>query len=183
MKAFIDTFLRILTVVLDSGAAWFFCCIVSAVIFPIVLERIIFYIPKLIMLSRNNEVYYKSVLFTVLEVVLWVGIPLVVYCYLYYFQNRLFVLSTTSIPALVAWIISILYIFRRLTNFDRTIKRDFYYDIYMRYIKPEALSEYMNFIEELDTLELDKLKELANQPIKYMHKQAVLRKLKEVSMS
>ena len=52
----------------------------------------------------------------------------------------------------------------------------------MRYIKPEALSEYMNFIEELDSLGLDEIKALEEKPMRYMHKQAVLRKLKEVTM-
>ena len=182
MKTIADTFLNLLSIVLDFAATWLFCCVIAVVILPIVLDRIIFYIPKLIVLYRNKEVYFKGVVITFLEVIFWVTISASIYIYLYIFQNHLFVLATTESPAIFAWFISIIYIIRRMTNFDRTIKRNFYYEIYMRYIKPEALSEYMNFIEDLDSLELNEIKELAAKPIKYMYKQAALRKLKEASM-
>ena len=178
-----DKILSIFTVILDFGAAWFFCCIVSVVILPIVLDRIIFYIPKLFLLSRNNEVYYKSVIITLLEVIFWVVVVAGIYLCLYLFLPHLFVLSTTGTPAMVAWVICIINLVLRFSKFDRTIKRNFYYEIYMRYIKPEALSEYMNFLEDLDTLEVEAIKELSAEPMRYMHKQAVLRKLKEAAMN
>lgn len=183
MREFAETVLNALTVILDSAAAWFFCCVIAVIIFPIVLDRIIFYLPKLILLSQNKEVYFRSIVYTFLEVVFWVGLSTAYYIYLYMFQHHLFVLASTDFPALFAWLISLVYMIRRFLNFDRTIKKNFYYEIYMRYIKPEALSEYMNFIEDLDSLEIEEMKELANKPIRYMHKQAVLRKLKEASMS
>ena len=182
MSVFPERFLNVLSVILDFGAAWFFCCIISVVIFPVVLDRIIFYIPKLFMLSRNGEVYYKSIVITFLEVIFWAVISVGIYIFLYYYLHHLFVLSTLGYPALVAWAICIINIVRRMINFDRTIKRNFYYEIYMRYIKPEAYSEYTNFIEDLDSLDVDEIKKLADEPMRYMHKQAVLRKLKEVAL-
>ena len=183
MKAFADTFINILSIFLDSAAEWFFCCVISIFILPMVLDRIFFYIPKLVSLSRSGEVYYRSILLTSLEAILWAGIILGIYFYLYIFQHHLFVAATTGYPALVAWAITIIYIIRRFMNFDRTVKRNFYYEIYMRYIKPEAYSDYLNFIESLDNLELDEIKYLADEPLRYMHKQAALRKLKEATMN
>ena len=179
---FVEKMLSVLTVFLDSAAAWFFCCIISVIIFPIILDRIIFYIPKLFLLARNNEVFYRSVFLTFMEAVLWICISVGIYVYLYFFQPHLFELATTGYPALVAWGICIINLVLRFMRFDRTIKRNFYYEIYMRYIKPEALNEYMSFIEDLDSLEIEEIKELVNEPMRYMHKQAVLRKLKEASM-
>lgn len=182
MRSFIDHFVNILSILLDSAAAWFFCCVIAVFILPLILDRIFFYIPRLIRLSRNNEVYYRSIFLTTLEALLWTVIIICIYVYLYFFQNNLFLLATVKTPALIAWLITIMYIFRRLLRFDRTIKRNFYYEIYMRYIKPEALSDYLNFIEHLDTLELEDIKKLTNEPLRYMHKQAALRKLKEATM-
>jgi hypothetical protein len=180
---FVKTSFNYLSVFLDSAAAWFFCCVIAVIILPIVLDRIIFYIPKLFILSRNNEVYYRSVVLTFLEVVLWVTIIAAIYIVLYLYQPHLFALVTTDYPALVAWIICIANIVVRLKNFDRIIKRNFYYEIYMRYIKPEALSEYTKFIEELDSLDIDEIVKLTDEPMRYMHKQAVLRKLREITMN
>ena len=183
MIIFFEKALGVLTLILDSAAAWFFCCIIFVIILPIVLDRVIFYIPKLFLLSRNKEVYYRSVVITFLEVVLWVVISVGLYIVLYIYLPHLFVMVTSGVPVLIAGAICITNIVIRLVNFDRIIKRNFYYDIYMRYIKPDALSEYMQFIEDLDSLEIDEIKELAEQPMRYMHKQATLRKLKEVTMT
>ena len=171
-----------LTVFLDSASAWFFCCVISIFILPLILDRIIFFIPKLIVLSKNEEVYYRSILFTSLETVLWAGAITGVYIVLFKFQPFLFGLVTDAVPALLSWVICLIFLLRRFINFDRTIKRDFYYEVYMRYIKPEALSEYMIFLEELDSLELAQIDDLATKPLRYMHKQAVLRKQKEINM-
>ena len=183
MKDISETVFHALTVILDFGAVWLFCAIVSVIILPIILDRIMFYIPKLFLLSRNNEVYYRSVLLTFLEVVLWVCLISGIYVSLYIFLPSIFNLATIGTPAIVAWIIALANIVRRFISFDRIIKRNFYYEIYMRYIRPEALSEYMNFIEELDSLGLDEIKKLSTEPMRYMHKQAVLRKIKEVEMN
>ena len=182
MREFFDTFLRILAVIFDSSAAWFFCCVISIFILPLILDRIIFYIPKLISLSGKGEVYYRSILYTALEVLLWVSIILGLYFYLLFFQHHLFVLATSEIPALIAWQICILYLIFRYHNFDRIVKKEFYYGAYMRYIKPEALSAYKIFIEDIDSMEKDKLMELKNEPMPYMHKQALLRKTRELNM-
>ena len=182
MSIIIDKFLQILTIVLDSAASWFFCCVISIFILPLIVDRIVFYIPRLIKLSISGEVYAKSIIFTILEVILWSGIIFGLYYYLFRFQNHLFALATTHWPALIAWQICIIYLIYRFVNFDRKIKKEFYYGAYMRYIKAEAYSEYLNFIEDIDNIDIEELKTLVNKPMSYMHKQAVLRKIKEAKM-
>ncbi len=170
-----------LGVAIESIAAWFFCCVMAVFVLPVILDRMVFYVPMLIRLSKDGEVYPRSVRNTVLEIVLWVAVITLVYTYLYFFQHNLFDLVTRSIPAYIAWGIGGTHIVYRVFNFDRIIKRSFYYTAYMRYITPESLRVYHQFIEDLDSLYIDDLEGLLQKRLPYMHRQAALRKQREVT--
>ena len=161
---------------LDAVATWLYCCVVSAFIVPLVVERIVFYIPTLIRLAKNREVQTKGVFITIGEVVLWVSIVVGEYAYLYYYQNNLFVFTTVSPAAIFAWVIGGTTLIFRTVNFSQTVKRNFYYNAYMRFIMPEALAAYQKFIKDLDDLYVDDMDALLEKKLPYMHRQAVLRK-------
>jgi hypothetical protein len=172
----IRTILFYLSTFLDSIATWLYCCVISAFVVPLILERALFYIPTLIRLALNGEVQKKSVFITFGEVALWTSILVGEYIYLYYFQNNLFVFTTVSPAAIVAWVIGALTIIFRIINFSKTVKRNFYYNAYMRFIMPEAFDAYQKFIKDLDNLYADDMDALLEKKLPYMHRQAVLRK-------
>jgi hypothetical protein len=166
---------------LDSIAAWFFCSVISIFVFPAILDRITFYVPRMIRLYKLGEVFFNGIVWTILEIIFWTGVIVTSYVCYYVFARNLFLLTTISSAAIVAWGIGIFHIVYRTKNFDRIIKKNFYYTAYMRYIKPEALKEYQKFIDDLDSLALEEIAELLNKNLPYMHKQAVLRKQIELS--
>ena len=182
MTANRDIIIEITAVLLDSAAAWFFCCVMSVYVLPLIIDRIIFYIPKMIHLYKTGEVFLKGIIFSILEIFLWSAIITGSYLYLYFFQRHLFVMTTTSFAARIAWIIAVIHVLYRLVNFDRVIKRGFYYVAYMRYIKPEALSKYQSFIEDLDDLTAEEIEnKLRMEEMPYMYRQASQRKFKELT--
>jgi hypothetical protein len=195
-----EVIIGIIAVLLDSAAAWFFCCVMSVYVLPLIIDRAIFYIPKMISLYRTGEVFLKGTIFSVLEMFLWLAIIVGSYLYLYFFQRHLFILTTTSVAAYIAWLITIIHLIYRFVNFDRVIKRGFYYVAYMRHIKPEALRKYQSFIEDLDDLSLEEIEKILKTGLPYMYnhadeigntlktglpymyRQAALRKFRELSL-
>ena len=170
-----------LSILLDSISAWLFCCVFAAFIVPLILERIVFYIPTLIHLTRTKEVQRKGIFITIGTIVLWVFILFAEYSYLYFFQHNLFVLATVSPASIIAWIIGTAVLIYRFVNFSSVIKKSFYYNAYMKFIEPKALDAYQKFIQDLDALYADDLEMLLQKKLPYMHRQAVLRKLRSVS--
>jgi len=168
---------------LDNVAAWFFCAVMSIYILPVVFDRITFYIPKRIQLSLRKEVYAISAVCSALDVFLWLGIVCAAYGGLFVFRRPLFVLTTTSVTAKTAWIIAALYLLFRIVRFDTAVKPGFYHVAYMRHIRPEALQAYQLFIEELDAMRLAEVDALLLTELPYMHRQAALRKRKELIMN
>ena len=71
----------------------------------------------------------------------------------------------------------------RTINFDRVVKRDFYYNAYMRYIKPDTLVMYQLFLQRLDEMCVDDLEKMLRdtKSIPYIHRQAALRKKREIT--
>ena len=179
MREFAESSLGTLAYFLDFAAVGLFCCIISVVIFPVVGDRLLFYIPKLIKESINNEVYIKSIFITFLEVLLWVGISACSYLYLYFYMPYTFELATIGSPAIVAWTTGAINTIRRLKIFDITIRKYYYYEIYMRFIKPEALAKYTEFVENLNSLDIETIRIMTGEPMQYIYKQAVVRKLHE----
>ena len=195
-----EVIIGIIAVLLDSAAAWFFCCVMSVYVLPLIIDRIVFYIPKMIKLYRAGEVFLKGTIFSVFEMFLWLAIIVGSYLYLYFFQRHLFILTTMSVAAYIAWFISITHIIYRFFNFDRVIKRGFYYVAYMRHIKPEALRKYQSFIEDLDNLDVSEIESMLKTGLPYMYnhaeeigstlkaglpymyRQAALRKFRELSL-
>ena len=177
-----EIIIGVVAVLLDSAAAWFFCCVMSVYVLPLIIDRLVFYIPKMISLYRTGEVFLKGTIFSILEMFLWLSIIVGSYLYLYFFQRHLFILTTVSVAAYIAWFISIIHIAYRFVKFDRVIKRGFYYVAYMRHIKPEALSQYQSFIEDLDDLDVKEIEDMLKTEQPYMYRQASLRKFKELSL-
>ena len=179
----IRTIMAYLSVLLDSISTWLFCCVISAFVIPMILERIVFYVPALIRLSRNGEVQKKGVFLTIGEIILWTSIVFVEYLFLYHSQYNLFKLTTVSTAAVIAWVIGAINIIYRFANFSKVVKKGFYYTAYMRFIKPEALDEYQKFIRDLDDLYVDDMDALLQKDLPYMHRQAVLRKKRSLMRS
>ena len=177
----IKQIMQYLSILLDSISAWLFCCVLAAFVVPLIIERIVFYIPTLIYLTCTKEVQMKGVFFTIGSIILWIFILLAEYSYLYFFQHNLFVLATVSPAAIIAWTIGAVALVYRFFNFSTVIKKSFYYSAYMKFIKPEALDAYQKFIQDLDALYADDLEMLLRKKLPYMHRQAVLRKLRSVS--
>ena len=173
--------MEVLSYSLDSVATWFFCSVMAIFIFPAILDRIVFYIPKMIKLYRNDEVFFSGIVWSIVETVFWILVIATSYTCFYFFMRNLFMLTTVSPAAFAAWIICIVHLVYRIKNFDRIVKKNFYYAVYMRHIKPESLKQYQTFIDDLDTMELDDLSALLNKDLPYMHRQAVLRKQIELS--
>ena len=174
-------FVRTLSSIVDSAAAWFFCCTIGVFLLPLLLERIIFYLPRLYRLTQTKEVYARSLWFTMLEIVLWSLVISGVYFGLYYLDKSVFRWVTVSPPALLAWMLSVGYILLRAIRFDKTVKRSFCYNAYMRFITPDALSAYQSFIEDVDNMDMNALKSQLTKEMPYMHRQAVLRKHRQMS--
>ena len=145
---------------------------------PVIFDRLIFFIPTMIKLRRHNEVFTHGVVIISLEALLWSLIVFALYTVMYIFRPHLFELITFSVPALVAWVVFIANSTYRYAHFGRIVKRDFYYVAYMRYIQPDALENYRKFLQEIDEMRPDELNGLLSQDIPYMHRQAVIRKIK-----
>ena len=170
----------IASVILDSVAGWFFCCVMSVYVIPVIFDRVVFHLPKMIQLHRSKEVMLRGIFYSVGEIILWVGILFTAYTYLYLFQPNLFFLTTRSQAAFMAWGISIAHMVYRILNFDRIIKRKFYYVAYMRHIEPRALQAYQGFIEDLDIMAVGEIMALLETELPYMHRQAAMRKQNEL---
>ncbi len=171
--------ITILGYIADTVSVWFFCSVFSIYILPLIFDRVIFFLPKMIQMAKRDEVTRKGIFATIGEIALWIGVVAAVFGYLLLWRPVLFELVTVSHPAFVAWGIGTLYFIYRVTHFDRIIKRDFYYNGYMRYITPTALNAYQRFIQDLDSLYIEDLERLLSQDLPYMHRQAVLRKQRE----
>ena len=174
--------MRVLSVLLDSVAAWFYCCVMAVFIVPLICDRLFFFLPKLLRFARNGETYYRGVVFSVWDVILWSAIMAGAYLYLYFFQPPLFQLTTLAPPAIAAWIVGIVHAIYRTVHFDKIVKKDFYYSAYMRYIKPETLRKYQQFLQNLDDMKIGELEELLEneKSLSYMYLQAVQRKKREI---
>ena len=169
--------------IIDTFGAWLYCCIVAVVIIPLILDRILFYIPMLAYHSQKGEVAGRGIIITVLETLLWIAVPTIVYLGLYIFDYDYFVTTTSSPIALSAWIIGVGFLVYRIINYNRVIKRRFYYKVYMRYITPGAYEKYASFVNELDNKSLLELNGLIEQPeLPYMYLQSALRKQRETRM-
>ena len=175
------TFVRTLSGAVDSAAAWFFCCTIGVFILPLLMERIVFYLPLLYRLTKTKEVYARSLWFTMGEIILWTLVISGVYTGLYFLDKSVFRWVTVSPPALLAWVTTVGYILLRTIRFDKTVKRSFYYNAYMRFITPDALGAYQSFIEDVDNMDLDALQTQLSKELPYMHRQAVLRKHRQMS--
>ena len=173
-------FLRFASASVDAASSWFFCCTVGVFILPLLLDRLVFYLPRLSYLTRTGEVQSRSVPYTVLEIALWTFVISIVYIGMYYLNPYIFQMITISVPAKLAWTITVFFLIYRTFYFDKIVKRNFYYNAYMRYITPEALHEYQRFIEDVDDLYIDDLTVLLEKELPYMHRQAVLRKYRQV---
>ena len=173
----------VIQISIDTFGVWLFCSIVAVFIVPLVLDRIIFYIPRLISLRRKNQVLTKSIPVTIFDVMLWVVIIAGIYVYLYLFAPDYFVATTVSPPAILAWVIGAARLIYRFANFDQTTKKQFYYNAYMRYITPEAYAEYRTFLEDLDSMDLEEMNTILENPeLPYMQRQSVLRRQREARM-
>lgn len=168
-----------LGIVADTVSVWFFCSVFSIYILPLLFDRIIFFLPKTLHLAKRGEMSRKGIFSIIGEILLWVAVVVVVFGYLLLWRPELFTLVTVSTPASAAWGMGALYFIYRLASFDRIVKRDFYYNGYMRYITPTALNAYQRFIEDLDNLYIEDLEQLLTEDLPYMHRQAVLRKRRE----
>ena len=173
-------FLRLASASVDAASSWFFCCTIGVFLFPLLLDRLVFYLPRLSYLTRTGEVQSRSVPYTVLEIALWTFVISVIYVGMYFLNPYVFQMITVSASAKVAWAITIFHLMYRTFYFDKIVKRNFYYNAYMRYITPKALSEYQRFIEDVDDLYIDDLTVLLEKELPYMHRQAVLRKYRQV---
>lgn len=162
-----------------SLTAMLFCCVIGLFIIPTVLDRIIFYIPKLITLSREGSVYKKSVFITLSEVLGWTVAVGAVYTYFYLVYPDLFRVVTTSHMAILVWLVSAVNLASRYISFNKKIKKEFYYSAYMKYISPAALQAYLAFLEDIDNLYDEDLEALKKQKLPYMHIQAIDRKIAE----
>ena len=165
--------------VLDFITAWFYCCVMAIFILPLIIDRVVFYIPKMTRLYFNGEIFLRGVIWSILEAVLWFALVVIIYTVMYFLQPHLFTLTTTSLPAYFAWAVSVVHMIYRVMNFERVVIKNFYYVAYMRYIKPEALKDYQDFINKLDDLSLEELTGLLDGDLPYMHRQAALRKQNE----
>ncbi len=156
-----------------------FCSVIGLFIIPTILDRVVFYIPKLIVMSGEGTVYKKSVFITVGEVFGWLAVIVGVYGFFFFVYPDLFWLVFTSHMAISIWILSGFNILIRYINFNKKIKREFYYTAYMKYISPEALQAYLAFLEDIDNLYNEDLEALRKQKLPYMHLQALDRKISE----
>ena len=166
---------------LDFVSAWFFCCVISVYALPTALDRMIFYIPRMSRLYRRGEVFFAGVISSLAEALLWICVPAGAYLYLRIFQPCLYLLATESAAACLAWGMCAVHLAHRFLNFDRIVKREFYYVSYMRHIRPEALKRYQDFIGDMDTLDPGGLERLLREDLPYMYRQAALRKRRELA--
>ena len=174
-------FMRIVSGITDSASAAFFCCTLGVFVLPLLLDRLVFYLPCLLRMTRSKEVQSISISQTITEIVLWIIILCATYTGLYYLRPTIFTMVSTSVVALCSWGITVINLIYRFLNFDRVIKRAFYYDAYLRYITPDALSAYKQFIADIDDLYAEKLDELLEDDLPYMHRQSVLRKRRQMA--
>ena len=173
----------VLQLVIDTFGVWLFCSVIAVFILPLVIDRVVFYIPTLLHLRRKKEVLSRGVPLTFFEVLLWVGLVAGVYTAIYFISPDYFERITISPPALLAWTIGLGRMAYRFSHFDRTIKRQFYYNSYMRYITPEAYNAYRQFLEDLDELDMEEMADLLEDPdLPYMQRQSVMRRQREARM-
>ena len=169
-------FVGIMRIIYDCLAAFLFCNVMALFIVPIILERLFFYIPRMIVYTSRGEVSYKGILYTVAEMLLWLAILVGLYVYFYCFQPEMFTLVTLSIPAKVAWVIGLTFVFYRLLSWRKTARGDYYQVSYKKFITPSALKAYQEFLDNLSRMSDDEVEELVSQDLPYLQQQAVLRK-------
>ena len=173
-----------ISLVIESMGIWFFCTVVVLYILPTIIDRLIFYIPHMLRLYRRGEVYFRGSVWSALEILLWLAVLGLVYGGLYWLDRPLLWRMLWSIPALLGWLLGVVYTIFRIRNFESLVKREFYYAAYMRHIRPEALKRYQDFLAELDDLDESELWALLRQEgLPYMHRQAALRRLRRLKES
>ncbi len=165
-------------------AALLFCIIIALFIIPLVVERSVFYIPRLVLLVNEGSVYRKSIVFTVFEIAAWIAVTVAIYVFFAFAFPYVFQLVTVSPVALASWGVGALNMMYRFMHFNVTIKRDFYHHTYMHYVTPTALQEYQAFIDDLGDIPDEELAQMAERAahIPYMHRQALSRRMRERGM-
>ena len=88
MMAFVRDAMAFVSRMLGAASAGLFCCVLSVFVLPAIVDRLAFYLPRLILLYHRKEVLLRGIVRTVLEVLMWIGIPCAAYAILYVFRLR-----------------------------------------------------------------------------------------------
>ena len=165
--------------VLLNAAVLLYCLVISLFVVPLVLERLTFYIPRLVLLARDKAVYPHSIALTIAEVLLWAAAVMLAYAILYTTFPSVFYMALSSPLALLAWALGAANVAYRHARFNRHVAQDFYHSAYMHYITPAALHAYQVFMEDLadmDDGELEAMSRLGRQ-LPHMHRLALRHKI------
>ena len=180
MMSFVRDAMALVSRVLSAASAGLFCCVLSVFVLPAIVDRLAFYLPRLILLHHRKEVLLRGIVRTVLEVLMWIGIPCAAYAILYVFRPALFRYALTSIPARIAWVIGAVHLLLRSMQFERVILPQFYTSTYLRCTTPQAMQAYRRFLTELNALSASAVEDLLNTRLPYLQRQAAQKKLMEL---
>ena len=174
-------FSSIASTVFEGLSAFLFCCVIIFFAVPTIIDRIAFYIPRMILYTHRGEVSAKGIWYNVGEMMLWLTILVGFYTFFFFFQPRLFALVTVSVPAIAAWALGAIYLLNRVMNYRRAARGDYYQVSYRRFMTPATLEAYQDFITSLDRMSDKEIEALLEQDLPYLQQQAVIRKSFELS--
>ena len=109
-----------------------FCCTVSILIIPFILERIFIHTPLLVRHFKKGEVSQKSLVINLIPAFVWILFLIVFYLLLKNYTIDLFTAVTSSLAAIISWILMILDLIYQLINKD-SLKKTFYEQTYPIY--------------------------------------------------
>ena len=167
--------------ILDVCSAMLFCSVISLFIIPRIFEVLFSYIPRYSKMLRKGYFTRGGIRKALLEILFWLAVVGAMYALMYFIDRSMFWMLIRSVGAYIAWGLGLINIACTLLFRRRAARDTFYSEVFMQYVKSEALEAYNRFLAELELMNMAQLEGIDRTKLIYTLKRAVTARMEALS--
>lgn len=165
--------MQIVTVIASALGILLFCGFMSVFMLPTLFFWIFYTIPQIIRFSLRKKIRFQAMYPVLRKVGAWVLIILVLYAIAFLTDVKTGMALLSSPTADISWGISACIILWTLFFNRESLQREFYMDIYLKYIYPSEREKYDAYILAVGKYTLQTAAEEQKKQLPYLYKVAV----------